>query len=159
MLDKHGDKTALIYESPPTNTSRKLTYRELLEQVSLFAGGLQNLGIEKGDIVVLFIPNVLEAVVSYLACLRLGIVVSCWAFGVAIPAMVSRMEILQPKIIITANYGAETKDIFYYKETMDKVLLLTQHQPKHCVVIQRPTVRETVRMILKSDKIMWSTDA
>ena len=77
-LDVHvnsgrGDQTALIYDSPVTNTKYKLTYSELLEQVSLFAGALKDeLGVVAGDRVVIYMPMIPQAIVAMLACCRIG---------------------------------------------------------------------------------------
>nr|HOO47740.1 acetyl-coenzyme A synthetase N-terminal domain-containing protein [Deltaproteobacteria bacterium] len=76
-LDYHvengrGDQTAIIYDSPVTGTVNKITYKELLEKVSAFAGVLKALGVEKGDRVVIYMPMILEAAVSMLVCARIG---------------------------------------------------------------------------------------
>ncbi|MDX5420662.1 MAG: AMP-binding protein, partial [Hymenobacteraceae bacterium] len=76
-LDYHvengrADQTALIYDSPVTNTIRKYSYREFRDMVARFAGALQGLGVGKGDTVVIYMPVIPEAVVAMLACARLG---------------------------------------------------------------------------------------
>ena len=70
----HGreNQLALIYDSPVTGTKRKLTYRELRDEVARFAGALRSLGITKGDRVIICMPMTVEAVVGMLACARLG---------------------------------------------------------------------------------------
>lgn len=68
-----GDQTALIYDSPVTNTKESYTYNELLEQVSAFAGVLQNdLGVQTGDRVVIYMPLIPQAAIAMLACSRIG---------------------------------------------------------------------------------------
>ena len=76
-LDLHvgngrADQLALLYDSPVTDTIKRFTYRELLEQVARFAGVLANQGVQKGDRVIIYMPMVPEAVISMLACARLG---------------------------------------------------------------------------------------
>lgn len=77
-LDVHvkegrGDQTALIYDSPVTDTKEQYTYSELLEQVSLFAGSLRNdLGVQPGDRVVIYMPLIPQAAIAMLACARIG---------------------------------------------------------------------------------------
>ena len=68
------EQTALIYDSPVTKQIQKFTYRELLDQVSRFAGVLKELGVGKGDTVVIYMPMVPQAVIAMLACARLGAV-------------------------------------------------------------------------------------
>ena len=76
-LDRHvkegrANQKALIYDSPVTNTQRHYTYAELLDEVSLFAAGLSDLGVTKGDCVVIYMPMIPEAVIAMLACARIG---------------------------------------------------------------------------------------
>ena len=70
----HGDQAALIYDSPVTGTTRALTFTELRDEVARFAGVLAGLGIAKGDRVVIYMPMVPEAVMTMLACARIGAV-------------------------------------------------------------------------------------
>src|SRR5215470_7008372 len=67
-----GDQPALIYDSPVTATVRKYTYSELRNAVEKFAGGLQSLGVHKGDTVVIYMPVIPEAAIAMLACARIG---------------------------------------------------------------------------------------
>ena len=74
-LDLHvdrgrGKQTALIYDSPVTQTVRAYTYFELRDEVARFAGALRRLGVEKGDRVIIYMPAVPEAVIAMLACAR-----------------------------------------------------------------------------------------
>ena len=74
-VDRHvdrgsGDQVAIIYDSPVTDTITKVTYKELQEKVSVFAGGLQKLGVAKGDTVIIYMPMILEAAYAMLACAR-----------------------------------------------------------------------------------------
>jgi hypothetical protein len=76
-LDVHvqngrGDQTALIYDSPMTDKKEEYTYSELLTKVSKFAGALQNLGVEPGDRVVIYMPLIPQAAIAMLACARIG---------------------------------------------------------------------------------------
>ena len=76
-LDYHieqgrGDQLALIYYSPVANTRTKFTYHELRDAVARFAGVLRNLGIEKSDRVIIYMPMIPEAVIAMLACARIG---------------------------------------------------------------------------------------
>ena len=70
----HGDRLALVYDSPVTGTKRTYTYAQLLDETATFAGALAGLGVGKGDRVVIYLPMVPEAVVAMLACARLGAV-------------------------------------------------------------------------------------
>ena len=72
-LDYHieqgrGEQTAIIYDSPVTNTQKKYTYTELRDEVAVFSGVLTNLGVEKGDRVVIYMPMIPKVLVAMLAC-------------------------------------------------------------------------------------------
>ena len=69
-----GKKTAIIYDSPITNSQKKITYDELKKLVSVFAGALTKQGIKKGDRVIIYMPMIPEAVIGMLACGRIGAV-------------------------------------------------------------------------------------
>ncbi|HAN70630.1 MAG TPA: propionyl-CoA synthetase, partial [Actinobacteria bacterium] len=78
-LDRHvdagrGSRIAVIHDSPVTGASSTLTYAELLDQVSRFAGVLADLGVGVGDRVVIYLPMIPEAIIAMLACARLGAV-------------------------------------------------------------------------------------
>ena len=75
-LDHHvdqgrGKKLAIIYDSPITGVQKKISYKDLKDQVALFAGALKNQGVNKGDRVIIYMPMIPEAVVTMLACARL----------------------------------------------------------------------------------------
>ena len=70
----HEDRIALIYDSPVTESKRSISYGELLQTVSRFAGALTKLGVCKGDRVIIYMPMVPEAAIAMLACARIGAV-------------------------------------------------------------------------------------
>ena len=142
-LDYHvengrGDQIALIYDSPVTSTKKTYTYKKLLDQVSRFAGGLSQLGISKGDTVVIYMPMVPEAVISMLACARIGAIHSVVFGGFAPHELAIRIDDAKPKAIITASCGIEIEKIIPYKPFVDKALEESQHQPEYKIVHERP---------------------
>ncbi|RYV02273.1 propionyl-CoA synthetase [Shewanella sp. OPT22] len=144
-LDYHvsqgrGDQDAIIYDSPVTNTIKKITYSELTEQVAKFAGALQNLGVEKGDRVVIYMPMVPEAAVAMLACARLGAVHSVVFGGFAPHELAVRIEDATPKVIVSASCGIEVDKVLPYKPLLDDAIEQSEHKPSHCVILQRPEV-------------------
>jgi propionyl-CoA synthetase len=141
-LDRHvdggrGEQTALIYDSPVTGQVQHISYRELRERVAMFAGALANLGLSKGDRVVIYMPMVPEAAVAMQACARLGAVHSVVFGGFAANELASRIDDCKPTLIIAASCGIEPSGIVPYKPLLDSALELTQHQPDHCVILQR----------------------
>ena len=92
VADGRADQTALIYDSPVTETVREISYREMLDQTAQFAGGLRALGVEKGDRVVIYMPAVPEAVIAMLACARLGAIHSVVFGGFAANELAVRID-------------------------------------------------------------------
>ncbi|RSN47870.1 propionyl-CoA synthetase [Amycolatopsis sp. WAC 04197] len=145
-LDRHvrdgrGEQTALIWDSPVTDSVRRFTYAELLDEVARFAGALASLGVGKGDRVIVYMPMVPEAAVAMLACARLGAVHSVVFGGFAPKELAARIEDAKPKVIVAASCGIEPTRIVEYKPIIDEALAGTAHQPDKVVVLQRERAR------------------
>ncbi|GLB69176.1 propionyl-CoA synthetase [Arthrobacter mangrovi] len=142
-LDRHvaqgrGSQAAIHYDSPVTGTRRTLTYGQLLDDVSAFAGGLASLGVDTGDRVLIYMPMLPHTAVAMLACARLG-AVHCVVFGgFAAAELRSRIEDFRPKVVITASCGIEPKRIVEYKPIVDEALAAAGHRVQRCIVLQRP---------------------
>ena len=134
----HGDRLALVYDSPVTGTKRTYTYAKLLDETATFAGALAGLGVGTGDRVVIYLPMVPEALVAMLACARLGAVHSVVFGGFAANELALRVDDAQPKVVVTASCGIEPGRVVEYKPLVDRALELATHQPEHVVVLQRP---------------------
>jgi propionyl-CoA synthetase len=148
-LDYHvkngrGNQTALIFDSPVTNTKAKYTYAELTDAVARTAGMLADLGVVKGDRVIIYMPMIPEAVISMLAVARLGAIHSVVFGGFAPPELALRIDDAKPKVILTASCGIEVKRIIEYKPLIDKAFELAKHKPQSCVIYQRPQVTATL---------------
>ncbi|MBI2241518.1 MAG: propionyl-CoA synthetase [Magnetospirillum gryphiswaldense] len=144
-VDRHveagrGAQAAIIYDSPVTDTVLTITYSELQDQVSKFAGLLRGLGVAKGDRVIVYMPMVPEAVVAMLACARLGAVHSVVFGGFASNELATRINDAQPKVIVSASCGIETARVIPYKPLLDHAIELADHKPAHTVILQRPQV-------------------
>ena len=149
-LDRHveegrADQVAVIYDSPVTDQVRKITYRELLDQVSRFAGGLKGLGVGKGDTVVIYMPMIPEAAVAMLACARLGAIHSVVFGGFAPNELAIRIDDAKPKAIVSASCGIEVKRVIEYKPLLDKAIELAKSKPQHTVILQRPQAKATLK--------------
>jgi propionyl-CoA synthetase len=142
-LDRHvdggrADQAALIYDSPITGTQRTLTYRELRDQVALFAGALRANGVTPGDRVILYMPMIPEAAVAMLACARLGAVHSVVFGGFAAAELATRIDDAQPVVMVSASCGIEPSRTVAYKPLLDEAIKLATHKPKRCIIKQRP---------------------
>jgi propionyl-CoA synthetase len=134
----HGDRLALIYDSPVTGTVETYTYARLRDEVATLAGGLRGLGVEAGDRVVLYLPMVPEAVIAMLATARLGAVHSVVFGGFAPHELAIRIDDATPKLVLSASCGIEPGRVVEYKPMLDRALELARHQPEASVILQRP---------------------
>ena len=137
----HGDQLALIYDSPATNSQRNYTFTELRDEVAKFAGGLKNLGVEKGDRVIIYMPMVAEAVIAMLACARLGAVHSVVFGGFAPHELAVRIDDARPKVLLTASCGIEFTKVIEYKPLVDNSMEIAKFTPEKVVVLQRPQAK------------------
>ncbi len=158
-LDYHvengrADQAALIYDSPVSNTKKIYSYRELRDEVALCAGMLKNLGVEKGNRVIIYMPMIPEAAIAMLACARLGAIHSIVFGGFAAPELAIRIDDATPKVIISASCGIEIKRIIEYKPLLDKAIDLSTHTPEHCVIYQRP---EKLAELSQARDIAWDS--
>lgn len=142
-LDRHvnagrGEQPALHYASPVTDTYRTYSYRELAAEVALFAGVLTDLGVGKGDRVLLSMPMIPEAVIGMLATARLGAIHSVVFGGFGSQELAARIDDAQPKVILSASCGIEPNRVVAYKPLLDEALAIAAHEPAACVILARP---------------------
>ena len=145
QIEKYGrgSQDALVYDSPVTGVKERYTYRELLDQVATFAGALCDLGVEKGDRVIIYMPMIPQTVVAMLACARIGAIHSVVFGGFASNELATRIRDSQPKIIVTSSAGVEPNRIVPYKPLLDKALELADgHTVQNTIVVQRKNVVE-----------------
>jgi len=148
-LDYHiasgrAEQIALIHDSPVTNTVKKFTYAELLNEVSRFAGVLVVNGISKGDRVVIYMPMIPETAIAMLACARIGAIHSVVFGGFAANELAVRINDARPKLIISASCGVEGSKIIEYKPLLDKAIELAVHKPDKCIIYQREQARASL---------------
>jgi acyl-coenzyme A synthetase/AMP-(fatty) acid ligase len=163
-LDRHveqgrGDQTALIYDSPVTNTVRRYSFSELRDWVARVAGGLTALGVTKGDRVIIYMPMVPEAAVAMLACARIGAVHSVVFGGFAAPELAVRIDDATPKVILSASCGVEFSAAIPYKPLLDEAIRLAHHKPNACVILQRPQVAAALEPKRDLDWVEWEAAA
>jgi propionyl-CoA synthetase len=133
----HGDRKAIIYDSPITGAKATLTYADTLDRVSRLAGALAAKGVGKGDRVVIYMPMIPEALVAMLACARLGAIHSVVFGGFAAPELAVRIDDAQPKALIASSCGIEPGRVIAYKPMVDQAIEMCRHKPEFCVIFQR----------------------
>jgi len=136
-LDHHinngrGEKIAIIYDSPITDTQKKITYNELRDKVALFAGALKKQGVNKKDRVIIYMPMIPEAIIAMLACGRIVVF-----GGFAANELASRIDDSKAKLIISASCGYEPGRTIEYKPLLNKAIELAKHKPNKCIIYQR----------------------
>lgn len=149
-----GEQTALIYDSPVTGTVEKYSYIQLRDKVACFAGVLDELGVSKGDRVVLYMPMIPEAVIAMLACARIGAIHSVVFGGFAANELAVRIDDATPKVIVSASCGIEINRVIAYKPLLDQAIELATHKPDSCVIVQRPQNECT---LVKNRDHDWNT--
>ncbi|WP_285683335.1 propionyl-CoA synthetase [Actinoplanes sp. NBRC 103695] len=142
-LDRHvdgglGEQAALIHDSPVTGVLRSYTYRELRDEVAIFAGALRNQGVRRGDRVVIYMAMVPEAVVAMLACARIGAVHSVVFGGFGARELAARIDDAKPAVIVASSCGIEPTRVVPYQPMLDAALSLATHRPSKRIIQQRP---------------------
>jgi len=148
-LDRHvrdgrAQQPALIYDSPVTGTKTVFTYAQVLDEVATLAAVLQDLGVAKGDRVIIYMPMIPEAAFAMLACARIGAVHSVVFGGFAANELATRIDDATPKVILTATCGVEPARVVEYKPLLDGAIALSRHKPDACLVLQRPQVEASM---------------
>ncbi len=142
-LDRHinnglANQTALIYDSPVGSVKKKFTFRQLRDEVALLAGVLRDMGVNKGDRVVIYMPMIPETTMAMLACARIGAIHSVVFGGFAADQLADRINDAQPKVILSASCGIEVNKLIDYKSLLDSAIEQAHYKPEHCLIFQRP---------------------
>jgi propionyl-CoA synthetase len=141
-VDRHvnagrGEQPAVIYDSPLAGLKRTLTYHRLLTETQVLGGMLRDLGVDKGDRVIIYMPMVPEAVIAMLACARIGAIHSVVFGGFAARELATRIDDCKPKVILSASCGLEPGRVVQYKPLLDEAIALATHKPQTCLILQR----------------------
>jgi propionyl-CoA synthetase len=144
-VDRHvaagrGDQLAIIHDSPITNSQRKISYNELQDQVSRFAGVLSKHGAKKGGRVIIYMPMIPEAAIAMLACARIGAIHSVVFGGFASNELATRIDDAKPDIIVSASCGIEPGRVIAYKPLLDAAIDQAKHKVAKVIIKARPQV-------------------
>ncbi|MCM8856376.1 MAG: acetate--CoA ligase [Candidatus Thiodiazotropha sp.] len=145
-LESRGDQVAIIWEGDNPDEDRKITYRELHEEVSKFANVLKSRGVKKGDRVSLYLPMVAEAAVAMLACTRIGAVHSIVFGGFSPDALRDRILDSDCQVVITADQSMRGGKKVPLKSNADKA------------IAQCPNVHTCLVVKRGGDPVDWNND-
>ncbi|MGZ5080224.1 MAG: AMP-binding protein, partial [Usitatibacter sp.] len=140
-VDRHvrdrGDQAALVWISTEVNQTRTFSYGELYGEVNRFAAILRDLGVGKGDRVLIYMPMTPEAVFAMLATVRLGAIHSVVFGGFAAASLAARIDDAAPRVIVTSDAGMRMGRMIALKPLVDEAIKLAASPPKHVLVVDR----------------------
>jgi propionyl-CoA synthetase len=140
-VDRHlaarGEQKALIWISTEVDREQSTTYRQLHAEVQRVAAMMRSLGVGRGDRVIIYMPNMPEAVFAILACARIGAVHSVVFGGFAAASLAARIDDAKPKLMVTADGGSRMGKPVLYKPLVDESIRLSMSPPQHVLVFRR----------------------
>ena len=143
-VDRHlkdrADQAALIFVSTETNEEKVYSFRELHAEVQRMAAALKDLGVQKGDRVLIYMPMIAEAAFAMLACTRIGAIHSVVFGGFASGSLASRIEDASPKVVVSADAGSRGGKPVAYKPLLDEAIRLSSHKPVAVLLVDRGLV-------------------
>ncbi|WP_119327971.1 acetate--CoA ligase [Cysteiniphilum halobium] len=143
-LQKHADKVAFYWEGDNPEHTRSISYQTLYDQVNRFANVLKSMGVQKGDVVCIYLPMIVEAPIAMLACARIGAIHSVIFGGFSPVAIADRVNDAQSEFIITADGGFRGGKAVALKANVDEAL-------KHC-----PSVKKVLVIQYANNPINWN---
>jgi acetyl-CoA synthetase len=149
-VDRHveagnGNRVALYFEGEPGDT-RTIAYQELKDLVCQAANALTQLGISSGDRVAIYLPMIPEAMISMLACARIGAVHSVVFGGFSSEALRSRIEDASAKLVITSDGGYRRGTATALKPAVDEAVAVS------------PTIEKVLVVRRTGQEISWNAD-
>ena len=139
-IDRHAEKTpnkiAIIWEGDDPSNSQKITYKELLQQVSKTANALKEIGVQKGDRVTIYLTMIPELAYVMLACARIGAIHSIIFGGFSADSIAGRILDCKSNFVVTADEGLRGGKLIPLKETVDKALLQCPNVKK-CLIVKK----------------------
>ena len=140
-LDRHladrAEQKALVWISTEVDKQASYTYRELHAEVQRVAAMLLELGVKRGDRVIIYMPMIPEASFAMLACARIGAIHSVVFGGFAAASLATRIDDATPRLLITADGGSRMGKAILYKALVDESIRLAQNPPEKVLILRR----------------------
>lgn len=136
-LEQRPDQNALVWVSTEVDEERIYTYRQLHTEVQAMAAILQDMGVKKGDRVLIYMPMIPEAAFAMLACLRIGAIHTVVFGGFASGSLATRIQDSTAKVIISADAGSRGGRAIAYKPLVDNAIERSAHKPERVLMVNR----------------------
>ena len=140
-VDRHlkdrAEQAAVVFVSTETNLEKTYTFRELHAEVQCMAAILQEMGVQKGDRVLIYMPMIAEALFAMLACARIGAIHSVVFGGFASGSLASRIDDAAPRVVITADAGSRAGKIVPYTPLLKEAVALAGTKPESILIVDR----------------------
>jgi propionyl-CoA synthetase len=140
-VDRHlaarGEQPALVWISTEVDKTQTYTYRQLHAEVNRVAAMMRSLGVQRGERVIIYLPNMPEAVFAILACARIGAIHSVVFGGFAAASLAARIDDAKPALMVTADAGSRMGKIVRYKPLVDDAIRLSKHPPQKVLIFNR----------------------
>ena len=152
-LQSRPQQAALIAVSTETQTEQVYSFSQLHQEVQRMAASLLELGVQKGDRVLIYMPMIAEAAFAMLACARIGAIHSVVFGGFASGSLASRIEDSEPKVIVSADAGSRSGKVVPYKPLLDEAIALSSHKPQAVLLADRQLA--TMQLVAGRDHL-WN---
>ena len=154
-LEDRADQRALIFVSTETGEETVYSFRQLHAEVQRMAAVLLDMGVTKGDRVLVYMPMVAQAAFAMLACARIGAIHSVVFGGFASGALASRIEDAEPVVVISADAGSRGGKAVAYKPLLDEAIRLSSHKPCAVLLVDRGLV--AMELVAGRDRL-WGAE-
>ncbi|KAN0023591.1 hypothetical protein ACTFIV_007978 [Dictyostelium citrinum] len=134
------NQIAIIHECPTRGVAEKITYYELWEKVCVMSRGLVNLGIGKGDGILIFMPSYIETAIAILACVRIGAIHCLVVSSFSYHSLASRVDNFKPKVIITSSCSIRNGEFIYFTQVVNDALKISSHSVQNIIVHSRKDI-------------------
>ncbi len=136
-LAERAAQPAVVFVSTETNTEKTYTFRQLHTEVQCLAAILKEMGVQKGDRVLIYMPMIAEALFAMLACARIGAIHSVVFGGFASGSLASRIDDAAPRVVITADAGSRAGKIVPYTPLLKEAVALAGSKPDGILIVDR----------------------
>ncbi|XP_031475203.1 acetyl-coenzyme A synthetase, chloroplastic/glyoxysomal-like [Nymphaea colorata] len=157
----NGDKIALYWEGNEPGEDGKMTYNELLQNVCQLSNFLKDVGVQKGDAVVIYLPMLMELPAAMLACARIGAVHSVVFAGFSAESLAQRIIDCKPKVVITCNAVRRGPKTIYLKDIVDSALAESTKSGASidvCLVYENKSALKREATKWQEERDMWWQD-